>query len=147
MLDTERVFSRSSASYLRVCTLSPSFYWGFPLLWLIILIWFDMIPILMTGQDSPTPSTQTTPSHAATPSSMYNGNSGRNGENSAPSGPSGPGSQPGSVKGGNSSKNKKKAASGNSSAAGRNGNGNGDEDAGDDEKQPVKRLKITYSRE
>ncbi|RJE17367.1 Histone acetyltransferase subunit NuA4, partial [Aspergillus sclerotialis] len=104
--DSERVFSRSSISYLR---------------------------------DSPTPtSTQTTPSHAPTPSSTHNGASGRpNGDNSAAGG----GSGAGSTKGGNSSKNKKKAAS--AAAAGRNGTG--DED--DEEKQPVKRLKITYSRE
>ncbi|RMJ22980.1 Histone acetyltransferase subunit NuA4 [Aspergillus sp. HF37] len=87
VLDSERVFSRSSASYLR---------------------------------DSPTPSSaQTTPSHANTPSSMPNG-----------------GLDPGSVKAGGASKNKKKAAGGNK-----------EEDVGDEDKPPMKRLKITYSRE
>lgn len=65
---------------------------------------------------------------------MYNGGSGR--ENT---GTGGSGSAAGSTKGGSSSKNKKKAASG----GGRNGE---DLDA-DEEKPPVKRLKITYSRD
>ncbi|KAL2814943.1 histone acetyltransferase subunit NuA4-domain-containing protein [Aspergillus granulosus] len=97
--DGDRVFSRSSASFMR---------------------------------DSPAPSSaQTTPSHAPTPSSMYNGSTGKpgNGDTS---------SAAGSVKGGSSSsKNKKKSAGGNK----------GDRDDDDDDKPPSKRLKISYGRE
>ncbi|KAL4870896.1 histone acetyltransferase subunit NuA4-domain-containing protein [Aspergillus spectabilis] len=99
--DGDRVFSRSSAGFMR---------------------------------DSPAPSsTQTTPSHAPTPNSTYNGSTGNknNGDTS---------SAAGSVKGGpssssSSSKNKKKTGNGNK----------GDED--EDEKPPAKRLKISYGRD
>ncbi|KAL6232539.1 histone acetyltransferase subunit NuA4-domain-containing protein [Aspergillus navahoensis] len=91
--DNDRVFSRSSASFMR---------------------------------DSPTPSTQTTPSHAPTPNSTYNGSTGKpgNGDTS---------STAGSVKGSSSSssKNKKKVAN------------KGDED--EEDKPPTKRFKITYA--
>ncbi|KAL4765609.1 chromatin modification-related protein EAF6/MEAF6 [Aspergillus foveolatus] len=91
--DNDRVFSRSSASFMR---------------------------------DSPTPSTQTTPSHAPTPNSTYNGSTGKpsNGDTS---------STAGSVKGSSSSssKNKKKAAN------------KGEED--EDDKPPTKRFKISYA--
>ncbi|KAL4737812.1 histone acetyltransferase subunit NuA4-domain-containing protein [Aspergillus similis] len=90
--DNDRVFSRSSASFMR---------------------------------DSPTPSTQTTPSHAPTPNSTYNGSTGKlgNGDTS---------STAGSVKGSSSSsKNKKKAAN------------KGEED--EEDKPPTKRFKITYA--
>jgi chromatin modification-related protein EAF6 len=76
-------------------------------------------------QDSPTPSTQTTPSHAPTPNSTYNGSTGKpgNGDTS---------STAGSVKGSSSSsKNKKKAAN------------KGEED--EEDKPPTKRFKITYA--
>ncbi|KAL4795499.1 histone acetyltransferase subunit NuA4-domain-containing protein [Aspergillus venezuelensis] len=94
--DGDRVFSRSSASFMR---------------------------------DSPAPSSaQTTPSHAPTPTSTYNGSGGNkaNGTSGDTS------SAAGSVKGGSSKNNKKKAASAN----------RGDDD--DDEKPPGKRLKISY---
>ncbi|CBF83718.1 chromatin modification-related protein EAF6/MEAF6 [Aspergillus nidulans FGSC A4] len=91
--DNDRVFSRSSASFMR---------------------------------DSPTPSTQTTPSHAPTPNSTFNGSTGKpgNGDTS---------STAGSVKGSSSSssKNKKKAAN------------KGEED--EEDKPPTKRFKITYA--
>lgn len=59
---------------------------------------------------------------------MYNGAGG-------PGKPNG-GLDTGSVKAGGASKNKKKAAGGNK-----------EEDVGDEDKPPMKRLKITYSRE
>ncbi|EAW09412.1 chromatin modification-related protein EAF6/MEAF6 [Aspergillus clavatus NRRL 1] len=102
--DSDRVFSRSSASFMR---------------------------------DSPAPSSaQTTPSHAPTPTSAYNGSSGRLNTDGGPS------SAAASVKGG-ASKNKKKAGVA-------NGNGNKEkdnEDAEDGEKPPAKRLKISYGRD
>ncbi|KAH1486595.1 hypothetical protein LV164_002728 [Aspergillus fumigatus] len=103
--DADRVFSRSSASFMR---------------------------------DSPAPSSvQTTPSHAPTPTSTYNGSNGKpNGEGTS--------SAAASVKGSSSSssKNKKKA----------NGAGNKDKDKDDEgdeggDKPPTKRLKITYGRD
>ncbi|KAL3464446.1 histone acetyltransferase subunit NuA4-domain-containing protein [Aspergillus heterothallicus] len=98
--DGDRVFSRSSASFMR---------------------------------DSPAPSSaQTTPSHAPTPSSMYNGSTGKpgNGDTS---------SAAGSVKGGSSSSKNKKKSTG--------GGNKGDRDDDDDDKPPSKRLKISYGRD
>ncbi|KAL4897661.1 histone acetyltransferase subunit NuA4-domain-containing protein [Aspergillus ambiguus] len=92
--DADRVFSRSSASFMR---------------------------------DSTPSSVQTTPSHAPTPTSGYNGSSGKPGEASAS----------GSVKGG-SSKNKKKSGTKQEKLE-------DDEDGGD--KPPAKRLKISYGRD
>ncbi|KAA8645924.1 hypothetical protein EYZ11_002512 [Aspergillus tanneri] len=100
--DADRVFSRSSASFMR---------------------------------DSTPSSVQTTPSHAPTPTSAYNGSTGK------PT--NGDGSTAGSVKGGSSSsssKNKKKS----------NSNSNKDKNEEDDEagdKPPAKRLKISYGRD
>ncbi|KAF4213810.1 hypothetical protein CNMCM8980_005951 [Aspergillus fumigatiaffinis] len=105
--DADRVFSRSSASFMR---------------------------------DSPAPSSvQTTPSHAPTPTSTYNGSNGKpNGEGTS----SAAASVKGSSSSSSSSKNKKKA----------NGGGNKDKDKdeeGDEggDKPPAKRLKITYGRD
>ncbi|KAL2867120.1 chromatin modification-related protein EAF6/MEAF6 [Aspergillus lucknowensis] len=98
--DGDRVFSRSSASFMR---------------------------------DSPTPSSaQTTPSHAPTPTSMYNGSTGKpsNGDSS---------SAAGSIKGSSTTKNKKKSAGG--------GGNKGDRDDDDDDKPPSKRFKISYGRD
>ncbi|KKK16611.1 hypothetical protein ARAM_004625 [Aspergillus rambellii] len=95
--DNDRVFSRSSASFMR---------------------------------DSPAPSSaQTTPSHAPTPTSAYNGSTGKpnNGDAS---------SAAGSVRGSSSSKNKKKSTKDTKN-----------EDDGDDDKPPSKRLKISYGRD
>ncbi|KAL2800958.1 histone acetyltransferase subunit NuA4-domain-containing protein [Aspergillus keveii] len=99
--DGDRVFSRSSASFMR---------------------------------DSPAPSSaQTTPSHAPTPSSMYNGSNGKPGNGDTSSAAN-------SVKGGSSSsKNKKKSTGG--------GGNKGDRDDDDDDKPPSKRLKISYGRD
>ncbi|KAL5360030.1 histone acetyltransferase subunit NuA4-domain-containing protein [Aspergillus floccosus] len=94
--DADRVFSRSSASFMR---------------------------------DSTPSSVQTTPSHAPTPTSGYNGSNGK------PNGDT-PASASGSVKGG-SSKNKKK---------GTKQEKNETEDEGGD-KPPTKRLKISYGRD
>ncbi|KAL2829725.1 histone acetyltransferase subunit NuA4-domain-containing protein [Aspergillus cavernicola] len=101
--DNDRVFSRSSAAFMR---------------------------------DSPAPSSaQTTPSHAPTPTSMYNGSTGKP-SNGNGNGNGDTSSAPGSVKGSSSSsKNKKK----------NNNNNKGDED--DDDKPPSKRLKISYGRD
>ncbi|PYH90891.1 NuA4-domain-containing protein [Aspergillus ellipticus CBS 707.79] len=101
--DVDRVFSRSSASFMR---------------------------------DSPAPSSaQTTPSHAATPSSVFNGSTGKpgNGESSAAN----------SVKG-QSSKNKKKGSVG---GGNNKDKGGGDDDGTDGDRPPTKRLKITYGRD
>ncbi|OJJ48555.1 hypothetical protein ASPZODRAFT_130620 [Penicilliopsis zonata CBS 506.65] len=105
--DIDRVFSRSSASFMR---------------------------------DSPAPSSAvTTPSHAPTPSSTYNGPmSVSNRSNN-----DGVSSAAGSVKGG-ASKNKKKASVG---GGGNNREKNHDDDGEDGEKPPVKRLKISYGRD
>ncbi|CEL07237.1 Putative Spac6f6.09 protein [Aspergillus calidoustus] len=99
--DGDRVFSKSSASFMR---------------------------------DSPAPSSaQTTPSHAPTPSSMYNGSNGKPGNGDTSSAAN-------SVKGGSSSsKNKKKGTGG--------GGNKGDRDDDDDDKPPSKRLKISYGRD
>ncbi|PWY92728.1 NuA4-domain-containing protein [Aspergillus heteromorphus CBS 117.55] len=101
--DVDRVFSRSSASFMR---------------------------------DSPAPSSaQTTPSHAATPNSTYNGSTGKPGNGEASSAAN-------SVKG-QPSKNKKKA----SVSGGSNKDKGGDDDGTDGDKPPTKRLKITYGRD
>ncbi|OJI85641.1 hypothetical protein ASPTUDRAFT_55254 [Aspergillus tubingensis CBS 134.48] len=98
--DADRVFSRSSASFMR---------------------------------DSPAPSSaQTTPSHAATPNSTYNGSTGKPGNGDASSAAN-------SVKGGQASKNKKKSAASNKDK--------GDDDGTDGDRPPTKRLKITYGRD
>ncbi|PGH15632.1 hypothetical protein AJ79_02225 [Helicocarpus griseus UAMH5409] len=109
--DSDRVFSRSSASFMR---------------------------------DSPAPSSaNTTPSHAPTPTSTM------------PSGPNNPGSNKdkdannvsaaSSVKG---STNKKKKASGaNAESNRRERDEDDDAESGSGNKQPVKRLKITYGRD
>ncbi|GIK01272.1 hypothetical protein Aspvir_005304 [Aspergillus viridinutans] len=108
--DADRVFSRSSASFMR---------------------------------DSPAPSSvQTTPSHAPTPTSTYNGSNGKlNGEGTS----SAAASVKGSSSSSSSSKNKKKSG-------GANGAGNKDKDKDDEgdeggDKPPAKRLKITYGRD
>ncbi|GIJ87458.1 hypothetical protein Asppvi_006364 [Aspergillus pseudoviridinutans] len=108
--DSDRVFSRSSASFMR---------------------------------DSPAPSSvQTTPSHAPTPNSTYNGSNGKlNGDGTS----SAAASVKGSSSSSSSSKNKKKSG-------GANGVGNKDKDKdeeGDEggDKPPAKRLKITYGRD
>ncbi|KAJ5161198.1 hypothetical protein N7492_006590 [Penicillium capsulatum] len=102
--DSDRVFSRSSASYM---------------------------------MDSPGPSSaQTTPSHAATPTSTSGVN--------APSN-NGLASATASVKNMNgSSKNKKKSSGGSKNTKGKNQT---DELSDDGEKPPIKRLKISYGRE
>ncbi|GKZ34684.1 hypothetical protein AbraIFM66950_004998 [Aspergillus brasiliensis] len=99
--DADRVFSRSSASFMR---------------------------------DSPAPSSaQTTPSHAATPNSTYNGSTGKPGNGDASSAAN-------SVKGGQASKNKKKSAASSNKDK-------GDDDGTDGDRPPTKRLKITYGRD
>ncbi|KAJ0426086.1 histone acetyltransferase subunit NuA4-domain-containing protein [Aspergillus carlsbadensis] len=99
--DGDRVFSRSSASFMR---------------------------------DSPAPSSaQTTPSHAPTPTSMYNGSNGKPGNGDTSSAAN-------SVKGGSSSSKNKKKSTG-------SGGNKGDRDDDDDDKPPSKRLKISYGRE
>lgn len=102
-------------------------------------------PLLV--QDSPAPSSaQTTPSHAPTPNSTYNGSStGKPGNNGDAS------SAANSVKG-QSSKNKKKSGGGNankdkSAANNSNKDNNNDEEATDGDRPPTKRLKITYGRD
>ncbi|RHZ71515.1 hypothetical protein CDV55_107836 [Aspergillus turcosus] len=112
--DADRVFSRSSASFMR---------------------------------DSPAPSSvQTTPSHAPTPTSMYNGSNGKpNGNGNGDGTSSAAASVKGSSSSSSSSKNKKKAG-------GANGAGNKDKDKDDEgdeggDKPPAKRLKITYGRD
>ncbi|KAL4782059.1 histone acetyltransferase subunit NuA4-domain-containing protein [Aspergillus varians] len=102
--DNDRVFSKSSASFMR---------------------------------DSPAPSSaQTTPSHAPTPNSTYNGSTGKPGNGGDTS------SAAGSVKGASSSssKNKKKSTAAAAAAANK-----GEDD--EDEKPPAKRLKISYGRD
>ncbi|OOG00158.1 hypothetical protein ASPCADRAFT_1815 [Aspergillus carbonarius ITEM 5010] len=97
--DADRVFSRSSAGFMR---------------------------------DSPAPSSaQTTPSHAATPNSTYNGSTGKPGNGDVSSAAN-------SVKG-QSSKNKKKSSGSNKDK--------GDDDGTDGDRPPTKRLKITYGRD
>ena len=88
---------------------------------------------LINDQDSPTPSsTQTTPSHAPTPTS--NGPAGgrlNNGDASS--------SGNANSKAGGSSKNNKKKSGGN--------NKSGVDDGEDSDKPPMKRLKISYGRD
>ncbi|KAJ5797600.1 hypothetical protein N7504_004249 [Penicillium tannophilum] len=102
--DSDRVFSRSSASYM---------------------------------MDSPGPSSaQTTPSHAATPTSIAGGN--------APSMKSNGGDASASAKNASvSSKNKKKSGGGSKNTKGKNQT----DDLSDEDKPPVKRLKISYGRD
>ena len=105
--DSDRVFSRSSASYM---------------------------------VDSPGPSSaQTTPSHAATPTSTPGGNissSKNNGDASS--------TASGMKAGAGSSKNKKKGGGGGS----KNTKGKAFDDSDDaGDKPPVKRLKISYGRD
>ncbi|KAJ5668478.1 uncharacterized protein N7477_007048 [Penicillium maclennaniae] len=100
--DADRVFSRSSASYM---------------------------------MDSPGPSSaQTTPSHAATPTSTTGGN--------IPLKINGDG---GAKNTGGSSKNKKKSSGGSKNTKGKNQTDEFSDDGG--EKPPVKRLKISYGRD
>lgn len=91
--------------------------------------------------DSPGPSSaQTTPSHAATPTSTPGGNAPSNKSN-------GDGSVPasaGGIKNG-ASKNKKKSTGGGSKNT--KGKNQTEELSGDEDKPPVKRLKISYGRE
>ncbi|KAJ5917824.1 hypothetical protein N7454_010199 [Penicillium verhagenii] len=103
--DSDRVFSRSSASY---------------------------------ALDSPGPSSvQTTPSHAATPTSTAGGN--------APSTKSNGGDASVSAKNASvSSKNKKKSGGGSKNTKGKNQT---DDLSDDGDKPPVKRLKISYGRD
>ncbi|KAJ5220006.1 hypothetical protein N7468_009210 [Penicillium chermesinum] len=104
--DADRVFSRSSASYMQ--------------------------------QDSPGPSSvQTTPSHAATPTSTPgpNGLNRTNGGDVSVSGNAAKNSS-------GSSKNKKKAGGGS-----KNTKGKTEELSDDGEKPSVKRLKISYGRD
>ncbi|PYI01015.1 NuA4-domain-containing protein [Aspergillus sclerotiicarbonarius CBS 121057] len=97
--DADRVFSRSSAGFMR---------------------------------DSPAPSSaQTTPSHAATPNSTYNGSTGKPGNGDVSSAAN-------SVKG-QPSKNKKKSVGSNKDK--------GEDDGTDGDRPPTKRLKITYGRD
>ncbi|RHZ65317.1 chromatin modification-related protein EAF6/MEAF6 [Aspergillus thermomutatus] len=107
--EADRVFSRSSASFMR---------------------------------DSPAPSSvQTTPSHAPTPTSTYNGSNGKpNGDGTSSAAASVKGSSSSS-----SSKNKKKSGGGN----GANNKDKDKDDEGDEggDKPPAKRLKITYGRD
>ncbi|OQD77022.1 hypothetical protein PENDEC_c003G06135 [Penicillium decumbens] len=99
--DADRVFSRSSASYM---------------------------------MDSPGPSSaQTTPSHAATPTSTT-GN--------IPPKSNGDG---GAKNTGGASKNKKKSSGGSKNTKGKNQTDDFSDDGG--EKPPVKRLKISYGRD
>ncbi|KAJ5769374.1 hypothetical protein N7520_003933 [Penicillium odoratum] len=101
--DSDRVFSRSSASYML---------------------------------DSPGPSSaQTTPSHAATPTSTTGGNMPSTKSN---------GGDGGSAKNVSvSSKNKKKSSGGSKNTKGKNQT----DELSDDDKPPVKRLKISYGRD
>ncbi|KAJ5197869.1 uncharacterized protein N7498_006986 [Penicillium cinerascens] len=100
--DSDRVFSKSSASYM---------------------------------MDSPGPSsTQTTPSHAATPTSTTGGN--------IPPKSNGDG---GAKNTSGSSKNKKKASGGSKNTKGKIQTDEFSDDGGD--KPPVKRLKISYGRD
>ncbi|KAI1959305.1 chromatin modification- protein eaf6 [Ophidiomyces ophidiicola] len=143
--DMDRVFSRSSASFMRVgrtpvlCTFyflfsfsnaSSSGAKSLELREQYFNRWKLTMAVILR-QDSPAPSSaHTTPSHAATPT--YSGPSGPNTKDT---------SAPNSVKGASTSKNKKKAAGGTTSARERE-----DDDEGGDSKPPVKRLKITYGR-
>lgn len=88
-------------------------------------------------QDSPGPSSaQTTPSHAATPTSIAGGN--------APSMKSNGGEASASAKNASvSSKNKKKSGGGSKNTKGKNQT----DDLSDEDKPPVKRLKISYGRD
>ncbi|KAJ5780645.1 hypothetical protein N7457_005805 [Penicillium paradoxum] len=106
--ESDRVFSRSSASY---------------------------------RMDSPGPSSvQTTPSHAATPTSTTGGNSMPMKSGSMDMS----GSVPGGMRSSNgSSKNKKKATGGSKNTKGKNQT----EDFSDEDKPSVKRLKISYGRD
>ncbi|KAJ5459692.1 uncharacterized protein N7458_001244 [Penicillium daleae] len=105
--DSDRVFSRSSASYM---------------------------------VDSPGPSSaQTTPSHAATPTSTAGGNAPSNKSNGGDS------TTASKAGGGGSSKNKKKASGGSKNTKGKNQTDDLSDDA--DSKPPVKRLKISYGRD
>ncbi|KAJ5594087.1 uncharacterized protein N7459_000295 [Penicillium hispanicum] len=108
--DADRVFSRSSASYM---------------------------------MDSPGPSSaQTTPSHAATPTSTSGGNAPSNKSNAG----DGSVSASASVKNvSGSSKNKKKSSGGSKNTKGKNQTDDFSDDGGD--KPPVKRLKISYGRD
>lgn len=86
-------------------------------------------------QDSPGPSSaQTTPSHAATPTSTTSGN--------IPLKINGDG---GAKNNGGSSKNKKKSSGGSKNTKGKNQTDEFSDDGGD--KPPVKRLKISYGRD
>ncbi|KAJ5692612.1 hypothetical protein N7462_002035 [Penicillium macrosclerotiorum] len=104
--EADRVFSRSSASYM---------------------------------VDSPGPSSvQTTPSHAATPTSTAGGNAPSNKSNGGDSATA-------SKAGSGSSKNKKKASGGSKNTKGKNQTDEFSDDG--DSKPPVKRLKISYGRD
>ncbi|ODH46884.1 hypothetical protein GX48_07027 [Paracoccidioides brasiliensis] len=132
--DCDRVFSRSSASFMR---------------------------------DSPAPSSaNTTPSHAPTPTSASIPGTNANRDNNTPNNTTtnNNNSAPSSIKGGTSSNKKNKKATSGSASANINTNTNANSDGqsaggrgrerddGDDaesggNKQPVKRLKITYGRD
>ncbi|KAJ5153385.1 uncharacterized protein N7482_009863 [Penicillium canariense] len=104
--ESDRVFSRSSASYM---------------------------------MDSPGPSSaQTTPSHAATPTSTAGGNAPSNKSNGGESGTA-------SKAGGSSSKNKKKVGGGSKNTKGKNQTDDLSDDG--DTKPPMKRLKVSYGRD
>ncbi|EPS27019.1 hypothetical protein POX_g08682 [Penicillium oxalicum] len=94
--------------------------------------------------DSPGPSSaQTTPSHAATPTSTAGGNAPSNKSNVGDSGTASKASGGGG--GGGSSKNKKKSSGGSKNTKGKNQTEDLSDDA--DSKPPVKRLKISYGRD
>ncbi|KAJ5154251.1 uncharacterized protein N7500_009690 [Penicillium coprophilum] len=104
--ESDRVFSRSSASYML---------------------------------DSPGPSSvQTTPSHAATPTSTTGGNG-----MSMKIDPLSASVSASGMKNPNGSKNKKKATGGSKNTKGKNQT----EDISDEDKPSVKRLKISYGRD
>ncbi|KAJ5111392.1 hypothetical protein N7532_001927 [Penicillium argentinense] len=128
--DADRVFSRSSASYMMVsernAPAQPSSR-RYPRRKRLTL---------GSNKDSPGPSSaQTTPSHAATPTSTPGGN--------APSNKSNGDSASAAAKtNSGSSKNKKKSSGGSKNTKGKNQT----EELSDEDK-PTKRLKVSYGRD